>query len=70
MKGDFEMARIENFYVIFAGLVIVAVGYLFEMIEKHFAEDSWFWHFFDAFSIAAIFYLTMKILKWAVWVLG
>ena len=64
------MAKIESLYVVFAGMIIVAVGYLFDMIEKHFAEDSWFWHFFDALSIAAIFYLTMKILKWAVWVLG
>ena len=64
------MIKIENLYVVTAGLVIVAFGYLFDFLEEHFAEDSWFWHFFEGFSIAAIFYFGMQLLKWAVWVMG
>jgi len=70
MKGVLTMSKIENLYVMFAGLMIVAFGYVFDYLENRFAEDSWFWHFFEAFCIAAIFYFTMNLLKWAVWVMG
>lgn len=64
------MSKIENLYVMTAGILIVAFSYAIDYLENRFAEDNWFWYFFDAFCIAAIFYLTMNLLKWAVWVMG
>ena len=62
------MKTINNMLVILAGMMVIAAGYVIDMIESA-LEGSWLGYVVDGAMIAALFFGIMQLLKWAVWVL-
>lgn len=63
------MKMANNFLVVASGILIVLTGYAMEKIEAA-LEGSFIGYIVDGFMLAALFFLGMRLLQWAVWAMG
>ena len=62
------MKTMNNLLIVTAGILIVLTGYVMEKVEAA-LEDSFLGYVVDGLMIAAMFFMVMRLLQWAVWVM-